>query len=105
MKEKINVLFVCGNGVGSSAMAEIIVSKSLKDLKISADVKHTSVGELGSMKEWCDIIIISKMLVRGIEDQLTEKPVIEVVNILDGKGIASKVMDVVLDKFPDAIIK
>ena len=38
MKDKVNVLFVCGYGVGSSAISESIVKKALAADGINADV-------------------------------------------------------------------
>ena len=52
MKDKVNVLFVCGYGVGSSAISESIVKKALAADGINAEVKHTAVGEMGSQSDW-----------------------------------------------------
>lgn len=49
MKDKIHVLFVCGYGLGSSAVAEMLVKKGLVAEGINAEVKHTAVGELNSL--------------------------------------------------------
>lgn len=104
MKDKINVLFVCGYGVGSSAMSEMVVNRGLKDLSINAEVKHTSVGEMASMIEWTDIIAISKKLAEGIDfNSYPNKHVVEVVNIMDGKGIAAKIKVIADEFYPDSV--
>lgn len=96
MKEKYNILFVCGYGVGSSAMSEIIVSKSLKDLNLNVEVKHTSVGEMLSLIDWPDIIAISKKLKEGIDiSAYSDKYWVEIINVLDGKGIANKIKEII----------
>src|SRR3712207_5887494 len=96
MKEKYNILFVCGYGVGSSAMSEIIVSKSLKDLNLNVEVKHTSVGEMLSLIDWADIIAISKKLKEGIDiSAYSDKYWVEIINVLDGKGIANKIKEII----------
>ena len=52
MKDKVNVLFVCGYGVGSSAISESIVKKALAADGINAEVKHTAVGEMCSQSRY-----------------------------------------------------
>ena len=69
MKDKVHVLFVCGYGVGSSAISESIVKKALVAEGINAEVKHTAVGEMPSMKDWTDIIAISTKLAEGVTFQ------------------------------------
>ncbi|MHC1734763.1 MAG: PTS sugar transporter subunit IIB [Erysipelotrichaceae bacterium] len=104
MKSKVNILFVCGYGVGSSAMSEIVVNKALKEINLPAEVKHTSVGELSSQLEWADIIAASKMFASGIDLSHTkDKYLIEVVNIMNGKEIAGKVLTVVKEHFPELV--
>lgn len=101
MKDKVHVLFVCGYGVGSSAISESIVKKALVTQGIHAEVKHTAVGEMPSMKEWVDIIVISTKLAEGVYFD-SQEHVIKVVNIMDGKGIAASIHNIVLEFFPDA---
>lgn len=104
MKDQVNVLFVCGYGVGSSAISESIVKKALIAENIRADVKHTAVGEMASMKDWTDIIAISTKLAEGIDFRKDEH-VIKVVNIMDGKGIAASIRDIVDEFYPEAHVK
>jgi PTS system ascorbate-specific IIB component len=101
MKDKVNVLFVCGYGLGSSAMAEVLVKKGLAAEGISAEVKHTAVGEMSTWHSWTDIVVISKKLAEGIT--LPEgKHLIEIVNIMDGVGIAKQVGEIVDQYYPEA---
>lgn len=104
MKNKINVLFACGYGLGSSAIAESLVKKALKELKINAEVMHTSVGEMSGHYEWTDIIVISKKLVEGLVLDNLGLDVIVVVNIMDGKGIAAQIKEIVDVKYPAAYL-
>lgn len=101
MKDKVNVLFVCGYGVGSSAISESIVKKALAADGINAEVKHTAVGEMGSQSDWTDIIAISKKLAEGASFP-ADAHVIEVVNIMDGKGIAASIGKIVDEFYPEA---
>lgn len=101
MKEKVNVLFVCGYGVGSSAISESIVKKALIAEGINANLKHTAVGEMSSHHDWSDIIAISKKLAEGVTYP-KDMHVIEVVNIMDGKGIARSIGEIVDEYYPEA---
>ena len=99
--KKINILFVCGNGMGTSTMAEIGVKKNLSSYGIAANLQHTSLGQMESLREWADIIVILKNLFKGVEEKEGEH-IIPVVNIMDGKGIASKIDAIVVDYYPAA---
>lgn len=99
---KLNVLFVCVYGVGSSAMAEMVVSKALKEANISAEVQHTAFGEMEGMIEWADVIAISKKLLEESPIDVTKHHVVEVINIMDGKGTAQKIGVIVDEFYPTA---
>ena len=89
------------SGVGSSAISESLVKKALAADGINAELKHTAVGEMGAHGEWCDIIAISKKLAEGAHYPAGVH-VIEVVNIMDGKGIAASIGKVVDEFYPQA---
>lgn len=96
---KLNVLFVCGMGMGTSTMAELGVKKNLDKLGIAANVQHTSLGQMESLRDWADIIVILKNLMRQITVRDGEY-IIPVVNVMDGKGIAAQIEKIVDDHFP-----
>ena len=101
MKDQVNVLFVCGYGLGSSAVAEMLVKKGLVAEGVNAEVKHTAVGELNSLKDWADVVAISKKLAEGLTfDENTH--LVEVVNIMDGAGIAKQIAGIVDEYYPAA---
>ena len=101
MKDLVHVLFVCGYGLGSSAMAETLVKKGLKAEGINAEVQHTAVGEMSTYNAWTDIVVISKKLAEGLRLP-ADKHMIEVVNIMDGAGIARQVGEIVDRHYPEA---
>ncbi len=101
MKDTVNVLFVCGYGLGSSAVAEMLVKKGLQAENIKANLKHTALGEMQSLIDSTDIVIISKKLAEGLT-MPEGKHMIEIVNIMDGPGIAKQVGEVVDVHFPEA---
>ena len=59
---KVNILLVCGFGMGTSTMAELNVKKALVDYNIEANLRHTSLGQMNADREWADIIFILKNL-------------------------------------------
>lgn len=104
MKDLVNVLIVCGYGVGSSAMTESILKKALKIRNINANLDHTSAGEAKGYANWADIIAVNKKLISIIDiDAFPGKHIIEVENIMDGKKMGSQVELIVREYFPDAI--
>lgn len=103
MKEKINVLFVCGYGVGSSAMSAGLVQRGLNKLNVRSEVDHTAAGEVQSFMDWVDIVAVSKAFVDSIGSHSDFKDVIEVENIMDGDGIAAKIFEIVKEKYPEVI--
>lgn len=100
-KGKINVLFVCGMGMGTSTMAEIGVKNNLNKLGIVANVQHTSLGQMESLRDWADVIVILKNLFKQIKVNEGEF-IIPVVNVMDGKGIAAEIEKIVDEHFPEA---
>ena len=98
---KVNILFVCGFGMGTSTMAELGVKNNLTTHKIQANLQHTALGQMESLREWADIIVILKNLFRQVKPKEGEF-FIPVVNIMDGKGIAAQINEVVSEHFPEA---
>lgn len=57
-----------------------------------------------SYSGWMNILAISKKLAEGLEFTGKEPyKVIEVVNVMDGKGIAKQILDISLQYFPEAM--
>lgn len=101
-KNCVNVLFVCGYGVGSSAMSASLVKRGLDKLKVNSDLKHTAAGEAGGFSDWADIVAVSKAFINSVEGNFEN--VIEVQNIMDGDGIAKDIYEIIKEKYPEAII-
>ncbi|EIT9987374.1 PTS sugar transporter IIB, partial [Salmonella enterica subsp. enterica serovar Enteritidis] len=51
MKDSVNILFVCGYGVGSSVMLQTVVKKALAKYDFSFDMEHTAAGEVGGFTD------------------------------------------------------
>lgn len=102
IKDRVNILVTCGYGLGSSAIAEAMIKKEIDKLGIKADLQHAALGELGSFKNWADIITVPKNFLRGL-GSLEGVHVVDVINALDGKTIAKKIEVIVREHYPDAI--
>ncbi len=98
---KVCILLVCGNGMGTSTMAELNLKKALKQYNISAELRHTSLGQMNSDREWADIIFILKNLFKEIKVAEGEH-ILPIVNIMDGKGMARQVNEIVEECYPEA---
>lgn len=98
---KLNILFVCGCGMGTSTMMELNIKKCLKPYGINANLQHTSLGQMESLRDWADVIVILKNLAKELKVREGEH-IIPVVNIMDGKGISAKVNEIVDADFPSA---
>lgn len=98
---KVNVLLVCGMGMGTSTMAELNLKKALKEVNVEANLKHTSLGQMNADREWADIIFILKNLYNQIKVNEGEH-IIPIVNIMNGKEMARQVDELVREYYPEA---
>ncbi|CCQ93228.1 conserved hypothetical protein [[Clostridium] ultunense Esp] len=80
------VLVVCGNGLGSSFMMEIMVKNVLAEMGISAEIAHTDLTTGKSEK--ADIYIGAADIVANLEDG--KRTVIGLKNILDKSELKTK---------------
>lgn len=104
MKNKVNILFVCGYGVGSSVMLKMVVEKALKKYNINCEMEHTAAGEAAGYMNWADIIAISKKLVDTVDTSVFKnKHIIEIENLMDGEKIGKQIFEVVSVNFKNAI--
>jgi len=104
MKTSVNILFVCGYGVGSSVMLQSVVGKALKNYKFDYKMEHTAAGEVGGFADWADIYAISKKLLDVVSvDPRQGQFLIPIENIMDGEKIAKEISTVVEAHFPEII--
>lgn len=104
MKNKVNILFVCGYGVGSSLMLKIVVEKALKKLNVNCEMEHTAAGESAGFVNWVDIVAVSKKLVSTIDlGSFKNKHIIEIENLMDGEKIGKQIFEIVEKNYKEAI--
>ena len=74
-----NILIVCGNGLGSSFMVSLKVEKLIKELGISATVKHSDLASAKGMN--ADLYLGALDIVKNLEGQ--NRTVVGLRNMLD----------------------
>ena len=102
MKDSVNILFVCGYGVGSSLMMQMVVGPVIKKKGIKAEMQVTAAGEAGGLIEWADIIGISEKMEEGLSID-KDIPVIRVKNLVEGETISEQILAVVKERYPFAL--
>ncbi|HHV8880897.1 TPA: PTS sugar transporter subunit IIB [Escherichia coli] len=106
MKDTINILFVCGYGVGSSVMLQTVVKKALTKYEFKVEMEHTAADEVGGFTDWADIFAISKKLLDVVSlDPKHGQYLIPIENIMDGETIGAQIYEVVQQHFPHLLNK
>lgn len=83
----MNILVVCGNGLGSSFIVEMNVKKALKELNIEADVSHTDLAT--AKTEQADYYIGSYDLIHNLEDG--KRKIIALTNLLSQEELKAAI--------------
>ncbi len=78
----MKVLVACLNGMGSSQMIKMKVSKVLKKLGIDANVEHMSLGEAKTSARGYDAIFCSNALVENFNVDANQTKVLGLKNLL-----------------------
>lgn len=99
----LQILSVCGNGMGTSTILKINIRKICAKHHINANVESCSFGEALSYLSNTDIIITSPEWAKKIPHN--EAVSIQVKNLVDNKLIEEKLLEVVQNQFPDEIKK
>lgn len=82
----MNILCVCGLGMGSSLILKMTVEKVMQQLGISCEVEHQAVGTMGGMKP--DFIVASQ----DFADELSgHDNVVYISNIVNTSEVKTKI--------------
>ncbi|MBQ1509089.1 MAG: PTS sugar transporter subunit IIB [Erysipelotrichaceae bacterium] len=95
----LKVIAACGNGMGSSQMIKMKITKVFKKLGVDVQVDHTSVGAATSMASSYDAVFVSQAFVKNFES--AEKKGTKIVglkNLLSEAEIEEKIVAAGLDK-------
>lgn len=104
MKDKVNILLVCGYGVGSSLLLKMTAEKQMVKYGINAEMKHTSAGEASGLSDWADIIAVNNKLADIVnEREFPGKHIIKIMNIMSGDEVGPAINNVVQEYYKDAI--
>ena len=95
----INILCVCGNGMGTSTITKINVKKICDNHNIDVDLESCSFGEALSFLPTTDIVISTPEWVSTLPPGNYEKIVVK--NIFDNKTIERFLVQLMKDNFPD----
>lgn len=88
----INLLTVCGNGMGTSTIIKIKLGSICKELGVKCKVESCSAGESGSFIPAADVIVTTPewaKMMRIPED----KVVITLKNLMDGEALKGKMSE------------
>ena len=83
----MNILVVCGNGLGSSFIVEMNVKKVFKELNIDAEVSHTDLATAKTEK--ADYYIGSHDLIHNLEDG--KRKIIALTNLLSQEELKAAI--------------
>lgn len=84
----MNILVMCGNGLGSSFMIELNVKKVLKKLGIEAKVDHTDLASAKSVE--ADIYVGAKDIIVNFKKDNIKTVALE--NIMDLNELETKLL-------------
>ncbi|GIN85997.1 PTS ascorbate transporter subunit IIB [Heyndrickxia sporothermodurans] len=90
--KNLNIIAVCGFGVGSSMVLKMKIDEVLKEEGITAKVSTADVGSAASTP--CDIIFTSNELGEKLSQTATV-PVVKVNNFIDKNEIKEKGLPVI----------
>ncbi|MGL5956547.1 MAG: PTS sugar transporter subunit IIB [Brevinema sp.] len=85
----IRILAVCGMGLGSSFAIEMVLEEVLKELNVQADLGHTSVSDVSSLK--ADIIVTSTNFAATLNVTSSGTPIVALQKLTDKDEIKSKI--------------
>jgi len=81
----MNIVCVCGLGMGSSLILKMSVEKAMKELGIDCDVEHWAAGTMVGMKY--DLIVAAEDFRDELSDQKNAVFVRNVVKVEEIKGV------------------
>ena len=89
----MKVLAACGNGMGSSQMIKMKITKVFKKLNIEVSIDHLSVGEAKSVVSSYDMVFVSTSLVPSFSNVPKRTKIIGLRNLLSEVEIETKIRE------------
>ena len=95
----LKVIAACGNGMGSSQMIKMKISKVFKKLGVDVTVDHNSVGAATSMAVNYDAVFVSQNFVDQFANAAAKgTKIVGLKNLLSEQEIEEKIVEAGLDK-------
>jgi PTS system ascorbate-specific IIB component len=95
----LKVIAACGNGMGSSQMIKMKISKVFKKLGVDVQVDHNSVGAATSMASNYDAVFVSANFVDQFKNAAAKgTKIVGLKNLLSEQEIEEKIVEAGLDK-------
>lgn len=79
MANVVRILIACGSGIATSTVAQEKVKKILADEKIPAKIRKGTVGQLQSLQDDVDVIMVTTRYQKSLR-----KPVVQVFGLISG---------------------
>jgi PTS system ascorbate-specific IIB component len=92
----LNILMVCGAGLGSSFACQMSVEAVLKKLNVTAKLDHSDVTSVAGSK--ADIIISAENFEKVVNRYETKATKIFLARLVDKKEIEEKLLPVLKEK-------
>ena len=95
----LKVIAACGNGMGSSQMIKMKITKVFKKLGVDVQVDHNSVGAATSMASNYDAVFVSQNFVNNFANAAGRGvKIIGLKNLLSEQEIEENIVEAGLDK-------
>lgn len=99
----INILCVCGNGMGTSTILKINVKKICDQNGIDAAVDSCAFGEAMGYLSDKDIVLTSPEWATMIP--VSKAITVEVLNLIDTKAVSEALIQTIGEHFPNELAK
>jgi len=95
----LKVIAACGNGMGSSQLIKMKISKVFKELGVDVTVDHNNVSNAASMATNYDAVFVSSAFVQNFANAASKGvKIIGLKNLLSEQEIKEKIIENGLDK-------
>lgn len=95
----LNILCVCGNGMGTSTILKISVKKICSENNINVNVESCSFGEAMSYITTTDLVLTSPEWAGMLPP--SKAVIAETKNLIDKKAVTETLLAAVKEHFPD----
>lgn len=99
----LNILCVCGNGMGTSTIVKLTVQSICDSYGIDCHIESCAFGEAMAYIMNTDLIVTSPEWSQMLPDH--DAILVETVNLIDRAAVEAELIPVIREHFPNAITK